>query len=78
MAFHKTFNIRGVIMLTLKVRHADQSEFGFEITEWTRTSAGVVTVIKYDGSSVVVELNDNDVAYITDQSEFGNIIAVYR
>lgn len=64
-------------MLTLKVKKSDSSEYGFEIKEWSRTSAGLVSVVKYDGANAVVELGENDVAYISDQSEFGNTVAVY-
>lgn len=64
-------------MLTLKVKKSDASEYGFEIKEWSRTSTGVFSVVKYDDTNVSIELGENDVAYITDQSEFGNTVAVY-
>ncbi|CUW11912.1 Uncharacterised protein [Serratia grimesii] len=65
-------------MLVAKIKLANGKENGCEIKEWWRDADGTVRLKKYDDTIDVVELSENDIVYITDTSESGNTIAVYR
>lgn len=65
-------------MFTVKIKKANGSEAGFEIKSWERSATGVLSYKKSDDSMVEVTLSENDIAYITDQSEFANTVAVYK
>jgi len=65
-------------MLTVKVMSKDGGEDGFEINEWSKSTDGTVSFIKYDGTPKQVALSEIDIIYITDQTEGANTIAVYR
>lgn len=65
-------------MLVVKIRLAGGKENGYEIKEWWRETDGTVKLKRYDDEIDVVTLSENDIVYITDTSESGNTIAVYR
>lgn len=65
-------------MIIVKIKRASGAENGCEIKEWWRDPDGTVRLKKYDDTIDTVTLSENDIVYITDTSENGNTIAVYR